>query len=209
MQKIAIYGAGGFGGETRLLINQINELSLQWKFVGFFDDNKSVGNNGVLGNLEALNGFKEPLNVVVAIADSAIRKKIVEGITNNLVSFPVLIHPNTILEPNEVTVGEGSIITANNVFTSNIELGRHTIINLSCTIGHDVILGDYGSIMPGVHLSGHVKAGEQVLIGTGARILQNINIGDQSRVGAGAVVTRDVQPGTTVVGVPAKIIKHA
>lgn len=191
------------------MIEQINKDNLQWKFMGFFDDNKPARDNGVLGNLEALNGFKEPLNVVVAIADSAIRKKIVEGITNNLVSFPVLIHPNTILEPNEVTVGEGSIITANNVFTSNIELGSHTIINLACTIGHDVTIGDYGSVMPGVHLSGHVTAGEQVLIGTGARILQNINIGENSRVGAGAVVTRDVQPGATVVGVPAKDISHA
>jgi acetyltransferase-like isoleucine patch superfamily enzyme len=43
-------------------------------------------------------------------------------------------------------------------------------------------------------------------IGSGATILCGITIGEMAMVGAGAVVTRDVAPGETVVGVPARVV---
>jgi len=43
-------------------------------------------------------------------------------------------------------------------------------------------------------------------IGSGATILCGITIGEKAMVGAGAVVTRDVAPGDTVVGVPARVV---
>ena len=43
-------------------------------------------------------------------------------------------------------------------------------------------------------------------IGSGATILCGITIGEKAMVGAGAVVTRDVAPGETVVGVPARVV---
>lgn len=44
-------------------------------------------------------------------------------------------------------------------------------------------------------------------IGSGATILCGVTIGENAVVGAGAVVTRDVAPGTTVVGNPATLIR--
>lgn len=46
-------------------------------------------------------------------------------------------------------------------------------------------------------------------IGTGATILGNIRIGERAIIGAGSVVTRNVPPGATVAGNPARIIKAA
>ena len=43
-------------------------------------------------------------------------------------------------------------------------------------------------------------------IGSGVTILCGITIGEKALVGAGAVVTRDVAPGETVVGVPARVV---
>ena len=45
---------------------------------------------------------------------------------------------------------------------------------------------------------------EGVLVGTGAQVLQYVTVGEGATVGAGAVVTKDVPPGATVVGIPAK-----
>jgi serine O-acetyltransferase len=49
--------------------------------------------------------------------------------------------------------------------------------------------------------------GDEVFIGAGARVLGGITVGDRARIGANAVVTRDVPPGATVVGIPARVVK--
>jgi serine acetyltransferase len=62
-----------------------------------------------------------------------------------------------------------------------------------------------GSVLnPTVNVSGGVDIGKRVLVGTGAQILQYIRVGDDATVGAGAMVHRDVEPGQTVAGVPAR-----
>ena len=48
--------------------------------------------------------------------------------------------------------------------------------------------------------------GNNVFIGAGARVLGDIVVGDNSNIGANAVVLKDVPPGSTAVGVPARIL---
>ena len=211
MGDIVIYGAGGFGRETALMLRQINEVQSTWNIIGFCDDNfnKGVMVNGlpVIGGLRKLNEYESNLSVVIAVADPSARKKIKEQLRNPRIRYPQLIHPGVLLGAVESNrVEEGAIIAAGNILTTEIHIGKFAIINLSCTIGHDVTVGQYSSIMPGCSLSGMVTIGSEVLVGTGARILQNLRVGDRSRVGAGAVVTRDVVSDTTVVGIPASAV---
>src|SRR5262249_35048041 len=85
----------------------------------------------------------------------------------------------------------------------NLVFQPFSLCNFACTLGHEVELGRGSVINPGANISGGVRIGDGVLVGTGAQILQYLNIGAGATVGAGAVVTKDVSPGTTVVGVPA------
>ncbi|APW99123.1 acetyltransferase [Halobiforma lacisalsi AJ5] len=52
--------------------------------------------------------------------------------------------------------------------------------------------------------TGEVVVGERAMIGAGAIVLPGVEIGADARVAANSLVTRDVEPGTTVAGVPAR-----
>lgn len=209
MKNIAIFGAGGFGREVKMLIDQINGLTPVWNFIGYFDDGlptgKVINAHPIVGTAADLRQYDQELNVVFAIGDPRVKKKVIESIqSNQWLRFPVLVHPNVYLDRDHVQVGPGTIITANNVITVHIRIGSHVILNLNCTVGHDTALADYCSVMPGVNISGEVDVHEGVFIGTGAKIINQLTVGAWATVGAGAVVSKDVAPETTVVGVPAK-----
>ncbi len=209
MKDIVIIGAGGFGREVAWLIEDINKVSNEWNIVGFVDDNESIQGqeiNGykVVGNVEWLK--HQQLNVVNAIGDPIIKKKVLKRLEDSKNTYPVLIHPSVITS-DRVKIGDGSIICAGNIITVNIEIGRHVIVNLDCTIGHDVILGNYTTVLPSVNISGLVKTEECVNIGTGTALIQGVSIGENTVIGAGAVVVKDLPANCTAVGAPAKPIK--
>jgi sugar O-acyltransferase (sialic acid O-acetyltransferase NeuD family) len=207
MQDLIIFGAGGFGRETALMVQQINDLRQQWNLLGFYDDAISKGTvvDGVpvLGGVNDLLRYNKAVSVVIAIADPAIRKKI--SIALKDFNFPVLIHPSVLVgDLTRNKIGKGSILAAGTILTTGVSIGDFVIINLLCTIGHDVTIGNFSSIMPGCSLSGSVSLGAEVLVGSGARILPGLQVGERSKVGAGAVVTRSVNSGVTVIGIPAR-----
>ena len=81
-------------------------------------------------------------------------------------------------------------------------------------IGETAEMGDDVLIYQGVVLGGtslkkkkrHPTIGNNVVIGAGAVALGSITIGDDSRVGAGSVVIKSVPPGSTVVGIPGRVV---
>ena len=100
-----------------------------------------------------------------------------------------------------------------------VRMGRGIFLDHATgfVVGETARIGDNVSILQGVTLGGtgkseqdrHPKIGNGVLIGAGAKVLGNIIVGDCSRIGAGSVVLKEVPPGVTVAGVPARIIGQA
>ncbi len=213
MKQIAIFGSGGFGREVAMMIEQINEKKMEWEFIGFYDDGIEKGKiiNGfpVLGGINELNEWNEPLSLVFAIGNPITKKSIIEKVQNkDNVDYPTLVHPNVLIGDLKFNgIGEGCIITAGNILTVNIAIGKHVILNLACTVGHDSIIGDYSSFMPSVNISGEVNIGQCVYVGTGAKIINQLEIGDNTIVGAGAVVAKSLPSNCTAVGIPAKPVK--
>ncbi len=211
MKKIAIFGAGGFGREVHSLIQHINYQRGTYNFIGYFDDGVEKGTEinhfPVLGGIKELNLWDGDLGIVLAIGNPNVKQKILSQITNTFVTFPKLIHPSVIIGEIDSTIGEGSIICAGVIITVNTSIGKHVILNLSCTVGHDTIIEDFCSFMPTVNISGEVIIRRGVYVGTGVKIINQLEIGDYSIIGAGAVVAKSLPPHCTAVGIPAKPIK--
>ena len=212
MKDIAIFGVGGFGREVLALIKDINKVEPTWNIVGFFDDGYEKGEmfNGYpnLGKVADLNRWNKPISLAIAIGSPVIKKKILDSINNPLVDYPTLIHPSVwIGDKDFVEIGNGCIICAGVMITTNVQIKDFVILNLQCTVGHDTVIEDYAAFMPTVNISGEVNIGEGVYVGTGAKIINQLEIGDYSIVGAGAVVAKTLPADCTAVGVPAKPIK--
>lgn len=211
MKKIAIIGAGGFGREVKMLIDQINAVEKKYECIGYFDDGKEKGTliNGlpVLGKVSDLNAVTEVVSVALALGNPEYKKKVVTLIDNPNVIFETLIHPTVLIGIDEVTIGKGTIICAGNILTCNIAIQDYVTLNLACTIGHDTVLENFVSLMPAVNVSGEVVLEEAVYVGTGAKIINQVAVGKNTTIGAGAVVSKSLPENCTAVGIPAKPIK--
>lgn len=210
MKDIVIIGAGGFGREVAWLIEDINKEKTEWNILGFVDDDESIQGskiNGytVIGNINWLK--KQQVNVVNAIGDPIIKKKVMDKLQGSKNIYPVLIHPSVVYS-DRVNFGQGSIICAGNIITVDVKIGNHVIINLDCTVGHDANIGDFTTILPSVNISGYVTTEECVSVGTGSAIIQGVKIGEDTVVGAGSIVIKDLPTNCTAVGAPAKPIKY-
>lgn len=81
-----------------------------------------------------------------------------------------------------------------------IVLARTAKIGARCKIRHQVTVSNSGH--------GAATIGDDVSIGAGAKIIGAISIGNRVRIGANAVVVDDVPEDSTVVGVPARIVRY-
>ena len=85
-----------------------------------------------------------------------------------------------------------------------IVFGETAEIGDNCTIYHQVTLGGTGKDTG----KRHPTIGNNVMISAGAKVLGSFTIGDNSKIGAGSVVLSEVPPGSTVVGVPGRVVKR-
>lgn len=212
MRDIVIYGAGGFAREVAWLIEAIGEKDGGVRPAAFVDDDE--GRHGedlnglpIVGLEEAGERFAGG-GLAVAIGAPAVRRTLTDkGRAAGL--EPVTLTAPDVQKSRWVDIGEGSVVCAGSILTTNITLGESVQINLDCTIGHDVVLGDYTTLAPGAHISGWVHFGRDVYVGTGAVIINGtaeepLVIGDGAVIGAAACVTRSVDAGVTAVGIPAR-----
>lgn len=211
MEKIAIVGSGGFAREILTLIDDINQRQLTYEIVGFVDNDilKLIHGYPVIGDDEYVNNTQETISVVLAVGEPHLKRKIRNKYTNPLVKFPTLIHPSVLIgSKDSISIGEGCIICAGCILTTDIEIKDFVTLNLMCTVGHDTKIDNYCSFMPSVNISGEVNVNEGVYMGTGAKIINQLEIGNNTIVGAGAVVAKSLPANCTAVGVPAKPIKY-
>lgn len=149
------------------------------------------------------------------------------------IRFGCLIHPLARISP-RVRFGKGCVIGKSKLITyygAKITVGSYTTVHETCqfyahpdtniTIGDYCILANHTVIMTRNHVfddpnrkiidQGHidkdVEIGSDVWTGLDTKILPGVKIGDGCVIGTSAVVTKDLEPMSIAVGIPAKVIK--
>lgn len=128
----------------------------------------------------------------------------------------VVWHLATILEGTEI--GENCVIGSSVWIGRGAKIGNNVRINDKCHITNEIEIGDNVFLGPGVMTADDKRPRvgnkdyvrtppiieDDASIGIGAILNPGVRVGAGAMVGAGAVITRDVEPGRTVTGIPAK-----
>ena len=195
-----IIGAGGFGKEIYWSLNPVERINT----VFFVDDEYWDNTDNKILPLSLFESDK--YEVVIAIADSYHRERIVNNLPKTT-KFFTHIHPSAQIHGEDVEIGDGSIVCAGSIITTNVKIGKHAHINLITTIGHDCVIGDYFTTAPGVQISGNEIIGDRVYFGTRSCVKQKLKICNDVVIGMNAGVVKDIVEPGTYVGTPAVKIK--
>lgn len=150
--------------------------------------------------------------IVIAIAEAAVRRRIDTEMRASGRPLVSLIAP-TALRRGPCEVGEGAILCDHTILTADVRIGRQFHANLYSYVAHDCVIGDFVTLAPRVCINGNTVVEDDVYIGTGAILRQGtpdkpLRIGKGAVIGMGAVVTKDVAPGETVIGNPARPLER-
>ena len=144
------------------------------------------------------------VGVHIAIGGNLARER--EANSWGLQRLVTVVHPQAsvsaraILEP-------GCFIAAGAVVAPSAWIASCAIINHGAVVDHDVAIGAFTHVAPGVVLGGASKVGMRVLLGAGAVVLPGCTVCDDVVEGAGAVVVVDLTEAGTYVGTPARRVK--
>jgi len=215
MKRFAIFGAGGYGREVMSFVRQQLQPGLadgdcDLVFVDDHPPAPVVNGQRVLRYAQWLADPASSHHMNVAIANSQVRQQLVQRCADDGVLF-FEARAASVVQLDDVQLGEGDILCPIVTLTSNICIGQHFHANIYSYVAHDCVVGDYVTFAPGVMCNGNVHIEDHAYIGAGAVIKQGqprapLVIGSGAVVGMGAVVTKSVPPGVMVVGNPARLM---
>lgn len=211
MTLVGVYGAAGCGRGVMPLVR--TEYASSGTRLVFIDDNPTSAdvNGHPVITWRAFLARPEPeKRACLAIANSRVRAQLALRCGEAGIGL-LSARADNVVVMDDVSIGEGAVLSPFVTLTSNIHIGRCFHANLYSYVEHDCVIGDFVTFAPGVKCNGNVVIEDHAYIGSGAVLRQGVPgkplvIGRGAVVGMGAVVTKDVAPGATVVGNPARLL---
>ena len=208
MKKLIVYGAGEFGSLITNVLSYHDDLEI----AAYGDDNHQqttdhIDGVPVFGQKDLLY-FAKQNNIKLAITgigNNTVRAEKFNLLKNTGFQMISIVHPQALIDT-KVSYGDNVIIEMGTAIHTNSKIGNNVFLGGEALIGHHNIIGDHVLVGGNVSFGGSVVVEDYVSLGVGASIKPGIRLGEGSVIGVGAAVIKDVEPGTTVVGVPAKPI---
>lgn len=214
MKNIILIGASGYGRDIAERIMSLPDYGKDIEIKGFLVHKKEYLNSldgyknfpPIIGLVEEYIIQEEDL-FLCTLGDVSEKKKVVKHLKDRGAKFYTFIHPHAYVSKDAI-VGEGTIILEMATVGSGARIGSFCLIQISSIIAHGNKVGDYSRIDCHAVSVGMAEIGESATIHTSAVLNHGVKVGDGAVVGACSFVIRNVKPGTTVMGNPAKIVLY-
>lgn len=197
------------GRQVYLFAKNCKGYGVDYTIKGFLDDNLHAmdGYEDYPPVLGTIGGYQIQANDIFfnSIGDVAAKKKCITTILDKGGEFITLIHHTAGISEG-TKIGRGCMISARAGIGTETEIGDFCLIQDNAIIGHDVHVGKFCRIDCNVVLIAGVRLDDGVCVHTSSVVNHKVHIGENAMVGALSFVIRNVKPGTTVQGNPAKRI---
>ena len=209
MDRLLIVGAGGFGREVLAWASELPSKGREWEIGGFLDQNPHALEDysidvPVLGDPLKFE-LADSDRLVLAVGDPTTKLELYGELKSRGARFATLVHPTAVVGP-ACELGEGCILCAWVVLTTNVRVGNVVHFNCFSGCGHDAIVGDGCTLGARADVTGGARLGRGVLLGTHACVAPGVTVGDRGSVGACSLALGSVAPGATALGVPARTV---
>jgi sugar O-acyltransferase (sialic acid O-acetyltransferase NeuD family) len=210
-QRVLVIGGSDQGRQAIDIIEELGGMEV----AGVLD--RRTGDNGLAAGYPLL-GSDEDLAAcaaasgatafVVAIGDNSARHRVLtrESARSPALELPPVVHRSAVIA-RSAEIGPGSIVMAGAVVSNGCHVGTAALLGTRSSLDHDSVLGDFGSLAPGVTTGGGVRVGDRTAIGLGANVIHGVTIGSNTVVGAGALVVDDLPDSVVAYGVPARVVR--
>lgn len=212
LRRLLVLGANN--PETVRVVQAVNDREPTFDLAGFLDNDPSKQGREffgypVLGGSEVVAEAKYRDCVVVnsITMNPSARRETTEELLRLGAELANLIHPS--VDTRHVQMGVGNVVHEGAVLQPATVIGDNCAFNCNTVVSHECRIEDHVFMAPGSVLAGLVRLRQGVMIGVHATVLPRLEIGAWSVVGGGAVVCRDVPPGVTVAGNPARVLPEA
>ncbi|HEY0638696.1 MAG TPA: NeuD/PglB/VioB family sugar acetyltransferase [Pseudonocardiaceae bacterium] len=208
-RPLLLLGAAGLSREVIAAVRAQGDDG-PYELLGALDDDPRR-HGGDLDGVPVLGGtelvHEHPDAAVVACVVSPRRRDARERLVARL-DLPAdrwgtVVHPTASVAAG-TTLGEGTVLLAHTVVTAAQRVGAHVLAMPLVLLTHDDAVGDFVTLAGRATLAGGVAVHDGAYLGSGCLVREGLTIGAGAMIGMGSVVLRDVPPGETWAGVPAR-----
>jgi sugar O-acyltransferase (sialic acid O-acetyltransferase NeuD family) len=201
-RKLILIGAGGHSCSV-----MDSAISSGHVVVGFIDEIATGQHLGIpilgkgLGDIHRCHDYAYH----IAIGNCQVRRRWYNILADLGLEVVNIIDPSAIISSYS-HIGTGNFVGKMAIISAGTSIGDNNIINTNALIEHGCRIGNHANISTKSTLNGDVIVDDEVFFGSNAVCNGQKRLGFQCVVGSGSVVTRDVEPFSTVAGVPARVI---